>query len=369
MSILARYTVKEIVSHLIGVLAVVLGIFLIRRIGVILDDTAGTSVSTTVILHLLGLRTIMALPSLMPVVVYLSVLLGLSRLYRDQEITALVACGVAPLTIRKSVLGFGASAAIVIGILSFSVRPWAATRFESVKHRAEASVEIGRMSPGRFYEVGGEREQVMFAEGHADDRAVMRGLFVQQREGERISIFLSERAIEHRDDEQRFRILRLLDGRRYDLDMDGGDHAITSFHEFVIRTSLDVVPEEARDEETQSSVALLGSTVAAERAELQWRLAMPISALLLVGVAVPLSRVDPRQGKYAKVLVAIAIYMAYRHLLGMAKNWVADGAMAAFPGFLVIHALCLVTALVLLAREAGWGRAALRGGRLRSAPV
>jgi lipopolysaccharide export system permease protein len=369
VSILTRYTVKEIVSHLIGVLAVVLGIFLIRRIGVILDDTAGTSVSTTVILHLLGLRTIMALPSLMPVVVYLSVLLGLSRLYRDQEITALVSCGVAPRTLRKSVLGFGAVAAIVIAVVSFSARPWAATRFESVKHRAEASVEMGSMSPGRFYEINGDQEQVMFAEGRTDVRAEMRGLFVQQREDDQISIFLSERAIEHRDDEQRFRILQLLDGRRYDLDMDGGDHAITSYHEFMVRTPLDVVPEEAGDEEALSTMALFASAVPADRAELQWRLAMPISALLLVGVAVPLSRVEPRQGKYAKVLVAMAIYMTYRHLLGMAKNWVAAGAMEAVPGFLAIHALCLVTALVLLARDAGWGRMPRRRGRLRSASV
>jgi len=311
----------------------------------------------------------MALPSLLPVVLYLSVLLGLSRLYRDQEITALIACGVAPLTMRRSVLGFAAVAAVLIGALSFSARPWAATRFESVKHRAEASVEIGRMSPGRFYEVHGDREQVMFAEGHAADRAVMRGLFVQQRQDDRISIFLSERAIEHRDEEQRFRILRMQDGRRYDLDMDGGAQAITSYHEFEIRTPLDDLPEETSDEEAQSSIALIASTGAAERAELQWRLAMPISALLLVGVAVPLSRVEPRQGKYAKVLVAIAIYMAYRHLLGMAKNWVADGAMGAVPGFMAIHALCLATALVLLAREAGWGRVPPRGGRLRSAPV
>lgn len=369
MSILSRYAVKEILSHLFGVLSVVLGIFLIRRIGVLIDDTAGASVSTGVILHLLGLRTLMALPSLLPVAIYLSVLLGLSRLYRDQEMTALIACGVAPVRIRAAVAAFGVVAAAVVAVFSFHVRPWAATGFETLRHRAVASVEMGSMSPGRFYEVDKDQEQVMFAEAHsAADRRVMEGLFVQQRDKGQLSIFLSDSAVEHRDEESGYRLLRLRDGRRYDLDIDGGAHAITRFHEFVIRTPLGDVPKDDLQEETRPTSSLLGSIDPGQRAEIQWRLAMPISTLLLVGLAVPLSRVEPRQGKYARVLVAIVIYLAYRHLLGMAKNWVAGGVLGPLPGFLGVHALCLVIAVVLFARESGWlhrrlGGVSLRAGR------
>jgi lipopolysaccharide export system permease protein len=367
VSILSRYVVKEILSHLFGVLSVVLGIFLIRRIGVLVDDTAGASVSTGTILHLLGLRTLMALPSLLPVVLYLSVLLGLSRLYRDHEMTALIACGVAPGRVRAAVAAFGVTTAAVVGVLSFYVRPWAAMDFETLRHRAVAAVEMGSMSPGRFYEVDSDQEQVMFAEAQSSaDRRVMEGLFVQQRDKGQLSIFLSDSAVEHRDEESGYRLLRLGDGRRYDLDFDGGDHAITRFHEFVIRTPLGDVPKNDLQEETRPTSSLLASIDPEHRAEVHWRLAMPLSTLLLVAVAVPLSRVDPRQGKYAKILVAIMIYLAYRQLLGMTKNWVAGEVIEPLAGFLGVHALCLATAIALFAREAGWRplrAVSLRAGR------
>ena len=84
-------------------MVIVLGIFLIRRFGSLAADAGEGSLPMSVLMHLLALRTVMALPSLLPVVVYLGVVLGLSRLHRDREMIALRACGVTPLrTARRS---------------------------------------------------------------------------------------------------------------------------------------------------------------------------------------------------------------------------------------------------------------------------
>jgi lipopolysaccharide export system permease protein len=79
---------------------------------------------------------------------------------------------------------------------------------------------------------------------------------------------------------------------------------------------------------------------------------MPVSALILAVLAIPLSRVDPRQGKYAKLLLAILLYTVYRQLLSTSKNWVAGGDLAAFPGMWIVHFLCLVAAMLLYTRGA-----------------
>jgi lipopolysaccharide export system permease protein len=69
---------------------------------------------------------------------------------------------------------------------------------------------------------------------------------------------------------------------------------------------------------------------------------MPLSAVLLSLLAIPLGRIKPREGKYARFGAAIVIYVAYRYLLGTAKSWVADGTLAVFPGLWAVHGLCLL---------------------------
>lgn len=352
-SVLSRYVVREILVHIFGVLAIVLGIFLLRRFAGLLTDAAEGALPANVILHLLGLRTIMALPSLLPVVLYLSIILGLGRLYQDQEMTALNACGVGPGRIRVIVFVFASIVATGIGILSYSTRPWAANELQVVERRAALEVSADSMSPGRFYELGGEAEQVVFAESRSPtDPQVLQNVFVQYRKGSELAILYSEEALVHRDEQSHYRFLRLLDGYRYDLRPDKQQYEITSFEEFVVRTPVRSMLEEEPEQKARPTSELFVSPQLPDRAELQWRLSMPISAMILAVLAIPLSRVHPRQGKYAKILLAILLYTFYRQLLSTSKNWVADGDLPVLPGMWIIHVVALAIGLLLYAREA-----------------
>jgi lipopolysaccharide export system permease protein len=343
---------REVGAHAAGVFAVVVGIFLLRRFGALLDDAADGSIPLGVLLHLLGLRTVMALPSLLPVIVYLAVVLALGRLYRDEEATALDACGVGPRGLHVPVLAFAGLAAAGVAVLSFSVRPWAAERFERVRGETLASVEMGRMSAGRFYQLDGER--VVFAGGRpAEAPDHLERLFVHESSVGRIAIVLAERANEHRDADGRYRIFDLADGRRYEIDTEEGDVEITTFGRSVVRVPLGAGLETPSERGGAMGV-LIGSSNLEDRAELQWRLAMPISTILLAALALPLGRVRARQGKYGRLFVAIFAYLLYRQLLGAAKNWIASGTMAPLPGLWMVHGGCLAAVLVLLAREFGW---------------
>jgi lipopolysaccharide export system permease protein len=349
-----------------GVLVVVVGIFLIRRFGALLDEAAEGAVPLAVLFELLGLRTLMAMPSLLPVIIYLAVMIALGRLYRDAEMTALAACGVGPLGTRAPVLGFALVAAIVVALLSFSIRPWAARRFDVIRTRALGTVEMARMSPGRFYVLDAAEERVVFAEGRAaEDAASLEHVFVHERRDGDVAILAADRALEQRDPQGRFRFLTLRDGRRYDLDLDDDDVEITSYGQLVIRAPLATGLDEEPDHRAGSAAALLRSSAPADQAELQWRLAMPVSTLLLVVLALPLAPVRPRTGKHGQLFVAILFYVVYRQLLGTAKNWIADGALGVFPGLWIIHAACLGCAVALLARE----RARPSGGTSPAAPA
>jgi lipopolysaccharide export system permease protein len=262
------------------------------------------------------------------------------------------------------VLVFACVVAAGIGVLSYSTRPWAANEMQIVEKRAALEVSADSMSAGRFYELGGEAEQVVFAENRSPvDPQVLQHVFVQYRKGSELSILYSEEALVQRDEASHYRFLRLLDGYRYDLRPDKQEYEITSFEEFVIRTPVRTMLDEEPEQKARPTSELFDSPELRDRSELQWRLSMPVSALILAVLAIPLSRVDPRQGKYAKILLAILLYTVYRQLLSTSKSWVADGDLPVFPGMWIIHVVTLAIALLFYTRAAdrsfsptGWRR-------------
>lgn len=350
MSILSRYTVKEILSHLTGVLAIILGIFLVQRFASLLGDATEGSFPVAAISHLLGLRTVMALPSLFPVTFYIAIFLGLGRLHQDQEMVALAGCGVAPGRIHRAVILFAAFAAVLNGLLSFSVRPWAAARFQTVRHAAMSESKIADVRAQRFYSFEDGDQTVLFAEARVEEEpGVLQKVFARVRHRGKLSVFSAKRALEQRDAAHGYRFLRLFDGYRYDLGAGGDVREITAYREMTIRTSLGGKTAPPEREETRSATALAASADPKDAGELQWRIANAVSVLLLALLAIPLSHTNPRQGKYARLFVAILLYVAYRSLLDAARHWMEDGWLPFFPGLWVVHALCLLVAVALFA--------------------
>jgi lipopolysaccharide export system permease protein len=353
MPILSRYVVKEILSHLAGVLAIILGIFLIQRFASLLADATEGSFPLSAISSLLALRTVMALPSLLPVTLYLAVLLALGRLYQDREMEAVSACGVRPSRIYAAVLTFAALVAVLNGMLSFSMRPWAATRFQSVRHAAMRESKIADVRPRRFYAFEDGDETVIFANARSEqDPQALRDVFVQFRHGDKISVLTAESAREQRDEVHGYRFLHLFNGNRYDLDANGTAGEVTEYRELSIRAPLGGEGTLPEKRETRSAAALSASADPKDAAELQWRIGNAVSVWLLALLAIPLSRSNPRQGKYAKLFVAILLYLAYRSLLDTARHWIEDGILPTFPGLWLVHALCFVVALAAFALNA-----------------
>lgn len=89
-------------------------------------------------------------------------------------------------------------------------------------------------------------------------------------------------------------------------------------------------------------------------AELQWRISVSFSVLLLALLAVPLSQVRPRQSRYVRLLPAILIYVAYVNLLFFARNWMEQGILPASVGMWWVNAGILTLAFVLMAYRSGW---------------
>lgn len=348
-----RYVAREIALHCAAVLCVVLAIYLTRRLGALLAEALDGTITPRLVFRLLWLRTLVALPGLFPVTLCLGVLLGVGRLYQDGEVVALASCGVREDRVLRSALVTALVFCGLIAVASLWGRPAAAERFQAARSEAGGSLRIGGLAPERFYVLGRERGPVVFAEGRAQD--FLNDVFVQGRKPDgRVSLLLARRAADRVDAEAGSRTLLLSDGWRYELDPEAGIYEITRYEELTLRLPL---AEEERDvsRRTRSTLDLRSSPRRPDRAELQWRLAAPVSALCLTVAALGLARMAPSRNRYARAVVALALYVVYRNLLGLAKEWVEAGTLSPWPGLWAVHGGFLCAAVLV------WFAAARRG--------
>ncbi len=103
--------------------------------------------------------------------------------------------------------------------------------------------------------------------------------------------------------------------------------------------------------ERKPSRELFGSSALVDIAELQRRISMPVMVLVLAFIAVPLSALRPREGRYARVALAILLYFVYANLLSAAQVWIEKGRLPPEAGTWWVHALFLAAGLVLIHRQ------------------
>jgi lipopolysaccharide export system permease protein len=235
--------------------------------------------------------------------------------------------------------------------LALVMTPAASARIEEIRFRAEQDVELSAIEAGKFTSPD-SGETVLYAREVVGDE--LRGVFMQMQQGERVIVVLADRGRRVLDPATAEQSFVLYDGRRYE--------GVPGEREF-LRFEFDegVLPIRPEDEDefvevvaAKPTADLLRSTALADRAELHWRLSWPLSLFALGLLALPLSRTSPREGRYARLGMALFIYVIYIDLLSITRVWVERGIVSDSVGMWWVHALVALLALWMLAREGGW---------------
>ncbi len=114
-----------------------------------------------------------------------------------------------------------------------------------------------------------------------------------------------------------------------------------SFGTYAVRLSGAAERQDLDDPEYATTAELIADGSPPAMAQLQWRLGLPPMVFILTLLAMPLSRVNPRQGRFAKLLPAIFLYVAYLSLLLAALDAIARGSWSVTVGMWPIHAAFL----------------------------
>lgn len=366
VKLLDRYFARQVLQSFLGVTVVLLLIFVSNRLVRYLASAAAGELPADAIVLLIGLKAITYLILLLPLGLYLAVLLVLGRMYRDNEMAALAACGVGVGRLYLPVMGIGVPLALAVGWLSLYGVPWTAQAEQHVLERAERNLEVTGVRAGRFRE-GNGGSYVVYAEDIAEDRESMRNVFIRVQRQTRQALLSAERAELHEaPDGERY--LMLLDGYRYEGAPGAAAFRMIRFERHGMRLERPASRSRAIKRSARPSSELWASEAPGDAAELQWRLAIPLSVLVLGTLALPVGRSRPRQGRYGRLFTAILLYIGYVNLLAVAQEWTENGVISPLLGLWWVHGLMLAVAAALLVRQLGVGWLTGRLGAKVGAP-
>ncbi len=344
-----RYVLREVAMSLAGVTLVLLAILVSYQLARILGIAAERGFPHDIVLALIGLTTLENLMVLVPISMLLAAMLALGRLYHESEMAAVRACGIGPERLYLSVYALALPVAIALAWLTFFVGPDARNGAEALRGRGLRDAEFGQLKPGTFRTYA-DGKAVFYAEQSGDDGRLIH-VFMQHNAGERVEVATAAWAEQRVLQGGRTQIVVLHDGERIEGIPGQAGFRRIRFAEHGIPV---VVPEAGAGRtvpERKPSAELFGSTSLVDIAELQRRLSLPIMVLVLAFIAVPLSALRPREGRYARVAAAILLYFVYANLLSAAQVWIEKGRLPPEPGTWWVHALFLAGGLVLIHRQ------------------
>ncbi|MBB3139517.1 LPS export ABC transporter permease LptF [Halomonas organivorans] len=348
--IIFRYLTREILQTM----AAVAGVLLLVIMGSRFIRYFANAAEGEIPLDILGTLMLFHLPGflelILPLAFFLGILLAYGQLYLNSEITVLVACGTSPNKLLQVSLVPATVVAVLVGLCSLWLTPAGALHNEVMLEKQRSQLDFSALTPGRFQDFGGGR--TAYTEALTEDDSRMQEVFIserQRRSDGTPSTVVTRAAAGYQtvDPETGSRFLVLSDGERYSVAPGRAQAERLEFGSYAVRLSRDEESLDLDEPEFTTTAALLADESTAGEAQLQWRLGLPLMVFILTLLAMPLSRVNPRQGRFAKLLPAIFLYVAYLSLLLAALDAIARGNWPATLGMWPIHATFLAIGLAM----------------------
>ncbi|MBV1930977.1 MAG: LPS export ABC transporter permease LptF [Porticoccaceae bacterium] len=356
--IIFRYIGKAILATTGAVTLVLMLVIMSGRFVKYLAEAAAGQLDANILFAVIGYRIPGFLELILPLAFFLAILLSYGRMYVDNEMTVLYACGMGPNKLIRYTMVIALGVAGLAAWLSLSVSPSGLAKAEALLNAQKDRGEFASIESGKFYSLR-EGRGVTYSEAVAED-GTMSNVFLAEPGNEksedpaRVVVF-SEGGHSQRDKNNGEQYLVLENGYRIQGVPGRADFQITSFEEYGQRLAKPRPGNRDRKKAgTLSTQVLLSSDQPAHRAALLWRFSVPLLVLVVTLIAVPLSRTNPRQGRFVKIFPAVIIYILYLVILNVARSGIEEEVPMALLRFCGVHLIFLAVAAVLIAWNSGW---------------
>ena len=345
MLIFQRSLLREFGNYAFAVFSALFAIVVTTQLVRMLGRAAGGQIPADAIVALVGFTAINYLPILLALTLFVAVLMGISRAYRDSEMVIWSASGLALTAWIRPVMVFAAPVVVLITLMALFLAPWANTKAEEYRQLLDSRDELSRVAPGVFRE-SANAERVFFVEAVDGEQGRVRNVFVANRQQGKNGVIVSKEGfVEVTPNGDRFAIL--LNGRRYEGEPGTPEYRVVEFERYSVRIESATPQSGKKSSKSLSTMELLQGKEKKLRGELMWRIGLPFIALNLALLAIPLAFVNPRASRSLNLLFAVFAYMLYSNLMGVVQAWVGQGQIDFKVGWWVVHAAVLLVTFTL----------------------
>lgn len=364
--IIFRYLLKEVAKTQLAVFLVLMTIFISQKFVRVLGDASEGSIPGHLVMTFIALKIPDLAGFILPLSLFLGVLLAYGRIYADSEMTVLHACGVSEWYVVRVTLVLAFVTALLTGLFTLYLSPLATEYQYQVKDELAADSGLSALVSGRFQQTG-NRDAVVFIHDKDRDTNSFNKVFVAQlpkdmNSGANIinSSLVYAKTGKVFEDELGSQKLVLGDGIRYHRDIETQELNSVEFDKYYIEIKDQEVEKRHRKLSALPTKELFNTPPpeleSAYKATIHWRIAFPLICIILIFIAVPLSVVNPRQGKFAKMLPALMLFLGYLLLLTSMRSAIEKGAIPSELGLWPIHFSALFIGVMLLMKERSSGR-------------
>jgi lipopolysaccharide export system permease protein len=344
-----RALLREFASLAGAVFMTLFAIALTTRLIRLLGQAAGGQIPTDAVIAFLGFFALGTLPVLLSLTMFISVLLTLTRSWRDSEMVIWFGSGLSLTAWLRPVMLFALPQIAVIATLSLIISPWAAQMGAQYVTRLESRDDVSRVNPGVFGETG-NKERVYFVESISGDASTVQNVFVSSVQQQKSGVSMSRVGrTETAPNGDRFIVLE--DGRRYEGAPGDEQYRVMEFQRYAARIETAESKEPQLSHKSMTSAQLLANPTPVNLGEVLWRAGIPVSAAILVLLAIPMSFVNPRAGRSVNLLFALFTYIVYSNLLSVSQARVAQGRMDFGIGLWLVHAAMIALLVFMFARR------------------
>jgi len=344
--IIIRYLVRETLKSQLAILFILLLIFFCQKLVRILGAAVDGDIPTNLVLSLLGLGVPEMAQLILPLSLFLGLLMTLGKLYTESEITVMHACGLSKAVLVKAAMILALFTGVVAAVNVMWVGPWSSLHQDEVLAEAKANPGMAALAQGQFQQAT-DGNSVLFIESVAG--STFQDVFLAQlrpKGNARPSVVVADSGqLSQRPDGSQ--VVTLNTGTRFEGTAMLRDFRITDFKDYQAIVGHQAVALDPDDASQMDMHTLWQSDKPNARAELHWRITLVLTVFIMALMVVPLSVVNPRQGRVLSMLPAMLLYLVFFLLQTSLKSNAAKGKIDPFIWMWLVNLVYFAIAVVL----------------------
>lgn len=344
--IIIRYLVRETLKSQIAILFILLLIFFSQKLVRILGAAVDGEIPTNLVLSLLGLGVPEMAQLILPLSLFLGLLMTLGKLYTESEITVMHACGMGKKSLIMAALILALITSALAAVNTIWLGPWSSKHQDEVLNDARANPSLAALAGGQF-KSSTDGNSALFI-GNVTGKEFNRVFLAQLRPNgnQRPSVVVADSGhmIERPDGSQ---VVILNKGTRYEGTALLRDFRITDFVDYQAIIGHQEVQQNNNVAEQMTMKQLWDSNKPDARAEFHWRLTLIVSVIIMALLVVPLSVVNPRQGRVLSMLPAMLLYLIFFLLQSSLRSNASGGKLDPLIWMWAVNGVYFAVAVIL----------------------